>query len=1363
MSSCSFLTPDDKKFLSRARLVSALDEEMNLLVLDDDNKINNLNDIDSVDDPSSSSIVPYSEANLNASAYRVTTCPSPYVNVFFNHITIKIVIDTGATINMVHQSTARNLGLVISPSSQSATQADGNSKIDIVGETRFSVTRNNKTLHFEGLVARSMDTEVLAGIPFLVQNNISVHPAKNIIMIDEDIYPYGSGPSKPSVKRIQTSIARSSATYNSIWPGEFFEATCEIDPNTDLDVAVEPHSTSPFPIKPMVTKSLKGSLRFMNDTNFPIKIKKNQHVAHVNRVIDPDCTPQPSPPDQPPKSQNDPPDLSSISINPDRKEEYIPWESKFSELHKKFAHVFSNHLPGYNGHAGPVTATVNMSNSLPPQRKGRCPQYCRDKLVDLQNVIDDLEIVGVFRRPEDVNVNVEYVNPSFLIKKKNGYRLVTSFGEVAKHSKPSPSLMPDVDSTLRQIGQWKYIIKTDLTKSYFQIPLSHSSQKYCGIVTPFRGIRVYQRCAMGMPGSESALEELMSRILGDLIVAGNVAKIADDLYCGANSLHDLISIWTKVLQLLSDCDIRLSAPKTVILPISTQILGWIWSQGSLRASPHQISPLAHCDPPRTVKALRSFIGAFKALSRVIENCSQLMSPLSSLTGGRSSSESISWSETLLSHFEKAKSCLKSTKIIFIPRREDQLWIVTDGSVKSPGIGSTLYITRPGEKSPLLGGFFSAKLKKHQPRWLPCEIEALSISSACNHFRPYIIQSSLQTKVLTDSSPCVQAYKKLTRGEFSASARVQTFLTIVTHLNVSVNHISGTRNLVADFASRNAPDCFDTHCQICKFNNSIEETVVFKVSTSIPSTNSLFTNRVAWRDIQSNCQSISKCKEHLAYGTSPSKKCNKSTDIKRYLRSTSLAKDGLLVVKSTGSPWISPSEKIVVPRFTIQGILTALHLKSDHPTPSQLKLLFNRSFFALDIDKQVETNCSTCHTCASIKQLPKHIGEFSTSDSPNYIGQNFSVDVLRRAGQTILITRESISSYTAATFIKSEKAEDLLEGLTTLIFPLHPPNGPKGTIRSDPSLGFQSLCNNQPWLDKNISFELGRFKNPNKNPIADKAIQELEKEIIRIVPSEKPLNTTQLNNAVSSLNSRIRANGLSSYEIMFRRNQITGEIMNNSDDSLISAKLNSRVNNHLSSQTSQQPKSTTKFYLNQPCLKKGDLVYLKNESSKHQTRYPYIILSIVENRVKIQKLINNQLRSRIYDVHISDCFSISKDTCPKENKASSSSHNKSTEDNISSRSDPTKRPPISNHCSHSPLLRSDPAKRPPISGHTPNFCTNLYKAPVSTRPTKDSNSHTLHSHSNAGTPLYGTRVFYRSDHSSKFHRRKQNGEVTTPGQ
>ena len=105
--------------------------------------------------------------------------------------------------------------------------------------------------------------------------------------------------------------------------------------------------------------------------------------------------------------------------------------------------------------------------------------------------------------------------------------------------------MPDVDSTLRKIEHWKYLIRTDLTSAFFQIPLDKLSLKYCGVATPFRGIRVYTRSAMGMPGSETALEELMCAVLGDLIVEGYVAKIADDLYCGGETPDELLKHWVK--------------------------------------------------------------------------------------------------------------------------------------------------------------------------------------------------------------------------------------------------------------------------------------------------------------------------------------------------------------------------------------------------------------------------------------------------------------------------------------------------------------------------------------------------------------------------------------------------------------------------------------------------------------------------------------------------------------------------------------------------------------------------------------------------------------------------------------------------
>ena len=147
--------------------------------------------------PSSSNIplptITYPDSNTPASAYRVTTCTSPYVNVYINnHSPVRFTLDTGATVNMIHESAARQFGLHITPSTQTATQADGKSEIEIVGETRFTVSRDDKVLAFEGLVARKMDTEVLAGIPFLAANDISVHPAKKLVKIGETPYPYGS-------------------------------------------------------------------------------------------------------------------------------------------------------------------------------------------------------------------------------------------------------------------------------------------------------------------------------------------------------------------------------------------------------------------------------------------------------------------------------------------------------------------------------------------------------------------------------------------------------------------------------------------------------------------------------------------------------------------------------------------------------------------------------------------------------------------------------------------------------------------------------------------------------------------------------------------------------------------------------------------------------------------------------------------------------------------------------------------------------------------------------------------------------------------------------------------------------------------
>ena len=245
-------------------------------------------------------------------------------------------------------------------------------------------------------------------------------------------------------------------------------------------------------------------------------------------------------------------------------------KTAFTSLLKEFQTVFDLNIVGYNGAASPIEGVVNMGPVEPPlpQRKGHVPQYSRDQLDLLQTKFDELESQGVFSHPEDLKVVVEYLNPSFLVKKKNGgFCLVTAFTDIGRYSKPQPLLLPDVDSTLPKITCWKHIIVSDSSQDFYPFSPAKASIKYCGIVTPFKGVCVYMHCAMGIPGPETALEKLMCCVVGDLLQEGCIAKIADDLYCGGNSYcQEVLSNWRKVLSTLDRCNLRLSATKTIICP-----------------------------------------------------------------------------------------------------------------------------------------------------------------------------------------------------------------------------------------------------------------------------------------------------------------------------------------------------------------------------------------------------------------------------------------------------------------------------------------------------------------------------------------------------------------------------------------------------------------------------------------------------------------------------------------------------------------------------------------------------------------------------------------------------------------------------
>ena len=520
-----------------------------------------------------------------------------------------------------------------------------------------------------------------------------------------------------------------------------------------------------------------------------------------------------------------------------------------------------------------------------------------------------------------------------------------------------------------------------------------------------------------------------------------------------------------------------------------------------------------------------------------------------------------------------------------------------------------------------------KLKQHQISWIPCEHEALAIAGGINHFAPYIRESKQPMQVLTDSKPCVQAYQKLCKGLFSASARVSTFLSTLSSHNVTLQHLRGEQNTSSDFASRNPQSCSGSGCQICSFVNDLSDSVVNSVSVSdviSGKINMPYLNIAAWKSVQHDCQTLRRAFAHLTQGTRPSKKAKNIKDLRRILLVASIDNQGLLVVKKS-DPFVTERNRIIVPTAILPGLITAIHLYFTHPTKHQMTKLFTRYFYGINSEAVIGNVVEACSTCNSLKKIPKEILTQKANPSPSQPGTNFSADVVRRFKQKIFVTVDWYSDFTVGSLIPDEAHTTLHSALLTetSLFRIKP-----CTVWVDNAPGFRPLKDDAILLSHDITLDFGRVKNPNKNSIADKCVQELELELLKIKPEGGSITPSELQGAIVTLNQRIRGRGLSAKEILLQRDQNTGEQLNIDPSKFSLQQQQNRERNHLPSAISKAKKP---FFASKCNVDIGDLVYLKSEGDKNQARDRYIVTGFINGNVELQKLSGRLFASRKYEV------------------------------------------------------------------------------------------------------------------------------------
>ena len=287
LSKCSYLPVRDRTFMTRARLVQAIEND-----LETQNEGVPYVEEEEVDD---------SAFSVKRATGRVQGQQSPYLRAFCGYHPVDVVIDSGAETNLIRESVALRFGANINRSTRMAYQADGRSPLDVVGETCLTLTRDSHSFTLEALVIGSIDVDILAGVPFMAVNDIAIRPSKHQVLLGDDtVYHYGPEKSPRdanAVRRAQARVLRAPSTSTTVWPGEFMELETPSSFPSEAPLALEPRPDSStmrsgvlpslWPPHTMVT-SVGGRIRIPNVTGEPLGLTGNEHFCQVLPVITPD-------------------------------------------------------------------------------------------------------------------------------------------------------------------------------------------------------------------------------------------------------------------------------------------------------------------------------------------------------------------------------------------------------------------------------------------------------------------------------------------------------------------------------------------------------------------------------------------------------------------------------------------------------------------------------------------------------------------------------------------------------------------------------------------------------------------------------------------------------------------------------------------------------------------------------------------------------------------------------------------------------------------------------------------------------------------------------------------------------------------
>ena len=440
---------------------------------------------------------------------------------------------------------------------------------------------------------------------------------------------------------------------------------------------------------------------------------------------------------------------------------------------------FSDVLSDKPGKAHVAPYHIQMTSKTPIRVK---PYQIPLRLTDaVKAEIREMEAAGIIEKSDS-----PYASPIVVVKKKEGgVRVCGDYRRVNAVVEPHAEPMFDVQAIFATLANSKIFSRLDLTKGYFQVPLTAQSKKVTAISTPL-GLFQYNSLPFGLANSPAAFNQVMREVMRDV---EGVEVFVDDVLVHSSSFEQHMQHLEVVLERLRRYNLTIKPSKCLIGHVKLPFLGHVIGDGQYGCQLSKIAKVRDAPRPQNKTQVKSFLGLAGYYRDFVPNYAVVAEPLTELLKKRAPN-TVQWTSAQQEAFDTLKSLLCKEPILRLPDASQPFVLRTDAS--QAGVGAVLLQEHNGELYPV--SYFSRKLRAAEINYSTVEKELLAVVEGVKKYYFYLYGDEFLLE--TDHMPLASL-----RTSKNANARLTRWALYLQQFRFTVRYIKGKSNVGADFLSR----------------------------------------------------------------------------------------------------------------------------------------------------------------------------------------------------------------------------------------------------------------------------------------------------------------------------------------------------------------------------------------------------------------------------------------------------------------------------------------------------------------------------------------------------------------------------------